>query len=84
MTKWPEFSLHRSNILRATYVTLVPALGLTAGTLIALTSPFRDVPGWPVWAALAIVVVGTMIAAVAGGKAGERYHRRVDRAGFVD
>ena len=34
--------------------------------------------------ALAIVVAGTLFAAVAGGKAGERYHRRVDRAGFVD
>jgi hypothetical protein len=34
--------------------------------------------------ALAIVVVGTLIAAVAGGKSGERYHRKVDRAGFVD
>jgi hypothetical protein len=34
--------------------------------------------------ALAIVVVGTVIAAVAGGKTGERYHRKVDRAGFVD
>jgi hypothetical protein len=33
--------------------------------------------------ALAIVLVGTLIAAIAGGKAGERYHRRVDRAGFV-
>jgi hypothetical protein len=34
--------------------------------------------------ALAIVVIGTLIAAIAGGKAGERYHRRVDRVGFVD
>jgi hypothetical protein len=34
--------------------------------------------------ALAIVVIGTLIAAVAGGKSGERYHRKVDRAGFVD
>ena len=34
--------------------------------------------------ALAIVAGGTLIAAVAGGKAGERYHRKVDRAGFVD
>jgi hypothetical protein len=34
--------------------------------------------------ALAIVVVGTLIASVAGGKAGERYHRRVDRVGFAD
>jgi hypothetical protein len=32
--------------------------------------------------ALAIVVLGTLVAAVAGGKAGERYHRKVDRAGF--
>ena len=34
--------------------------------------------------ALAIVVAGTLIAAVAGGKSGESYHRKVDRAGFVD
>ncbi|HWM09518.1 MAG TPA: hypothetical protein VNO82_09235 [Solirubrobacteraceae bacterium] len=34
--------------------------------------------------ALAIVVVGTLIAAVAGGKSGERYHHKVDRAGFAD
>jgi hypothetical protein len=33
--------------------------------------------------ALAIVVVGTLVAAVAGGKSGERYHRKVDRAGFA-
>jgi hypothetical protein len=34
--------------------------------------------------ALVILVVGTLIAAVAGGKSGERYHRKVDRAGFAD
>jgi hypothetical protein len=34
--------------------------------------------------ALAVVVVGTLLAAIVGGKAGERYHRKVDRAGFVD
>jgi hypothetical protein len=34
--------------------------------------------------ALAIVLVGTLIAAIAGGKLGERYHRKVDRAGFAD
>ncbi|HKG64819.1 MAG TPA: hypothetical protein VKB28_12180 [Solirubrobacteraceae bacterium] len=34
--------------------------------------------------ALAAVVLGTLLAAVVGGKAGERYHRKVDRAGFVD
>jgi hypothetical protein len=33
--------------------------------------------------ALAIVVAGTLIAAVVGGKAGERYHRKVDRAGYA-
>ncbi|HZI91864.1 MAG TPA: hypothetical protein VFD31_09620 [Thermoleophilaceae bacterium] len=32
--------------------------------------------------ALAAVVVGTLLAAMLGGKAGERYHRKVDRAGF--
>ena len=33
---------------------------------------------------LAVSIVATVLAAVAGGKAGERYHKRVDRAGFVD
>ena len=31
--------------------------------------------------ALVAILVGTAIAAVLGGKAGERYHRKVDRAG---
>ena len=31
---------------------------------------------------LAAILIGTLIAAMLGGKAGERYHRRVDRAGF--
>jgi hypothetical protein len=34
--------------------------------------------------ALAAVVVASLLAAIVGGKAGERYHRKVDRAGFVD
>ena len=34
--------------------------------------------------ALAAILVGTLIAALSGGKVGERYHKRVDRAGFVD
>ena len=34
--------------------------------------------------ALAAVVVGTLLAAMAGGKAGERYHRRVDRVALSD
>ena len=33
--------------------------------------------------ALAVVVLGTLAAAVLGGKAGERYHRKVDRAGYM-
>jgi hypothetical protein len=34
--------------------------------------------------ALALVVLVTLLAACVGGKAGERYHRRVDKAGFVE
>ena len=32
--------------------------------------------------ALIVAVVGTLLAALVGGKAGERYHRKVDRTGF--
>ena len=34
--------------------------------------------------ALALVVLGTLLAAMTGGKAGEHYHRKVDRAGFLE
>jgi hypothetical protein len=34
--------------------------------------------------ALAAFVVGSALAAMGGGKVGERYHRRIDRIGFVD
>jgi uncharacterized membrane protein len=34
--------------------------------------------------ALVLVLVGTLLAAAVGGKAGERYHRKIDRAGFID
>jgi hypothetical protein len=34
--------------------------------------------------ALAIVLVATALAAIAGGKVGERYHRKVDRAGLSE
>jgi MFS family permease len=34
--------------------------------------------------ALIVIVVGTLVAAIAGGKAGERYHRKVDRAGYAE
>jgi hypothetical protein len=33
--------------------------------------------------ALAAILAGTLFAAMLGGKAGERYHRRVDEAGYV-
>ena len=34
--------------------------------------------------ALALVVLVTLVTAMTGGKAGEHYHRRVDRAGFLE
>jgi hypothetical protein len=34
--------------------------------------------------AIAAILLGTLFAAMTGGKTGERYHKRVDRAGFVD
>ena len=34
--------------------------------------------------ALAAIVVGSLFAAVVGGKVGQRYHRRVDRAAVID
>jgi hypothetical protein len=34
--------------------------------------------------ALAAIVLGTLLAAIVGGKAGERYHRKIDRVGFAD
>ena len=34
--------------------------------------------------ALAVVLLGSLLAAMAGGKAGERYHRRVDEAAITD
>jgi len=34
--------------------------------------------------AVAAILIGTVVAAMAGGKVGERYHKRVDRAGFID
>jgi hypothetical protein len=34
--------------------------------------------------ALAAIAVGSLLAAMTGGKLGERYHKKVDRVGFVD
>jgi hypothetical protein len=33
--------------------------------------------------ALVAILAGTLVAALLGGKSGERYHRKVDRAGYV-
>ena len=49
-------SPRRPDVLRAASVPLAPTLGLAAGTWIVLTSPYRDLPGWPVWAAMAVVL----------------------------
>jgi hypothetical protein len=38
------------------YAALGPAFGLVLGAAITLTSPFRDLPGWPAWAGIAIVL----------------------------
>jgi hypothetical protein len=34
--------------------------------------------------ALAAVVIGSLLAAIVGGKAGERFHRKIDRVGYAD
>ena len=34
--------------------------------------------------ALVAILVGTLVGALLGGKAGERYHRKVDRAGYLN
>jgi hypothetical protein len=34
--------------------------------------------------ALVAVVILTLLAAMGGGKAGERYHRKIDRLGYRD
>jgi hypothetical protein len=34
--------------------------------------------------AAVVVVLGSLLAAIVGGKAGERYHRKVDRVAFID
>jgi amino acid transporter len=58
------------NVLEQLNLPRIPLSGetLTTGGLIAL----------------AVVLVGTLIAAVLGGKVGERYHRRIDRVAITD
>jgi hypothetical protein len=34
--------------------------------------------------ALGAILLGSLLAAVLGGKVGQRYHRKVDRAALVD
>lgn len=52
-------------------------------SLPTLPTSVADVTGTGMLLA-AIAVVGTLLAAVVGGKAGERFHRRVDRAAADD
>ncbi|HWO47750.1 MAG TPA: hypothetical protein VNM41_06775, partial [Solirubrobacterales bacterium] len=69
---------------------LLAALGAIAGSEYNLLGDL-DLPRIPIdegslagGAAVALVVmlIATALAAVSGGKVGERYHRKVDRAGF--
>ena len=34
--------------------------------------------------ALAAILIGTLVASIVGGKAGERYHRKIDRLAYRD
>jgi hypothetical protein len=73
------------------FITIVLAvLGAIAGSEYNVLSNF-DAPRIPVdegtlttggVIALVAIVVGSLLAAMAGGKAGEIYHRRVDRVGL--
>jgi hypothetical protein len=55
MARWSGLFVRRQH-LRRTVAVLVPLLGLTLGAGIVSTSPFRGLPGWPAWAALAIAL----------------------------
>lgn len=44
----------------------------------------RETIGTGAAIATAVILLGTLLAAAVGGKAGERYHRKVDRAGFPE
>jgi hypothetical protein len=66
------------------------ALGAVAGSEYNLFSQL-DLPRIPIdegslatgaAIALAAILIATAVAAIAGGKTGERYHRKVDRAGY--
>jgi hypothetical protein len=56
MAKWVGVPVRRRHLLHTTSVVLVPVLGLVLGAGIVFTSPLREEPGWPAWAALAIVL----------------------------
>jgi hypothetical protein len=56
MARWPGLPVQRQGLRHATVVVLGPVLGLALGTWIALASPYREAPGWPAWAALAVAL----------------------------
>ncbi len=74
-------------------VTLVlAALGAIAGAEYNIFAQL-DLPRIPVEegslatggiVALIVILIGTLLAAIAGGRLGERYHRKVDSAGYVE
>ena len=57
---------------------------LRSPELTQLRDAVRADPGWRLVIADVAQLEPRVLAAMAGGKAGERYHRRVDRAGFTD
>ena len=71
-------------------VVVLAVLGAVAGETVNLFAAL-DLPRIPVdegdlttggVLVMAAIVLGALLAAMAGGKAGEAYHRRVDRAGW--
>ena len=79
-------------ILGLLITILLAVLGAIAGSEYNVLSKL-DLPRIPVdegslttgaVIALIAVLVGTLLGALIGGKAGERYHRRIDRFGFDD
>ncbi|MGD9528080.1 MAG: hypothetical protein AB7V44_14945, partial [Pseudonocardia sp.] len=69
-------------LLATAVVALVTATGNTRFTLPGdATLTAQQLSGWVV---LGVAAAATLVAAVLGGMLGERYHRKVDRAGLPD
>jgi hypothetical protein len=69
-------------LLATAVVALATSTGNTRFTLPGdATLTVQQLSGWVV---LGAAVAATLVAAVLGGMLGERYHRKVDRAGLPD